>query len=92
MCPLGMPANRRVSKSTCSRASPLLQNVSSFHAPGQKYPSRAHTHGAYTIGVKRENSRAAGKLVTEYTVSVVTYGGDLDSTRVAKPEVHAEVR
>jgi len=63
-----------------------------FSCPGPEIPFKSHTHGVYTIGVKRENSRAAGKLVTEYTVSLVTYGGDLDSTRVAKPEVHAEVR
>ena len=45
-----------------------------------------------TLGVGRKNSRAAGKLVREYTVILFTYGGDLASTRVANPEVHAEVR
>jgi hypothetical protein len=36
--------------------------------------------------------KTTGKLATEYTVLLVTYGGDLASTRVANPEVHAEVR
>jgi hypothetical protein len=44
------------------------------------------------MGVNRKISIAARKLATEYTVIEVTYGGDLASTRVANPEVHAEVR
>jgi hypothetical protein len=86
----GLPANNDVGWETVRGQGRSYNTPAVSHGLGRRCFARRVM--AYPWGSGRWNSSAAGERATEYTVFEVTQGGDLASTRVAKPEVHAEVR